>query len=182
MKLTQSQKVFVVVLCVALAGLTAERVLFAPRGVDASADDATLAPGALIAASNLNERRVPSVAAANARVAHELPARLRAVATERSLDIAAVDDPFAVPKHWLPDVPFNPIDPVEPRSLADEFVERHALKAVMAGSSGGYAMINDKALRLGDTLDGYQIVEIGTRSVILECDGVRVELSLLGSP
>ena len=51
------------------------------------------------------------------------------------------------------------------------------LTAVMAGANG-YAIINGEGMVIGDVLDGYTLVSVGRRLVVLEQDGHRIELTL----
>ncbi len=64
-----------------------------------------------------------------------------------------------------------------------DFRSRHSLRAVMnaRGDGGGVAMIDGKAVKIGDVLDGYTLVQVGARSAVFESGSLRVVLNLPGT-
>ena len=94
------------------------------------------------------------------------------------IDLASMADPFQVPAAWLPDdaggVIQELIDPI-----AETFRATHRLNAVMAHQQGGYAIVDGRRLRIGQEIDGFELIEIRVRSIVLESPPLRVELSLL---
>jgi preprotein translocase subunit SecG len=75
----------------------------------------------------------------------------------------------------------NADDPMQ-KQFAEEQTRRNAaglqLWSITASPVGACCMINDKLLHLGDKIEGFSVREIRTASVIVEQNGIKVELKL----
>lgn len=75
----------------------------------------------------------------------------------------------------------NADDPTQKQFL-EEQARRNAaglqLWSITASPSGARCMINDKLLHPGDTIEGFSVKEIRTASVIMEQNGIKVELKM----
>ena len=105
-----------------------------------------------------------------------IAARLDAVARSRGFDLGRVPDAFVPSSAWMPVEPVaggsgpgGPITTIIPIPFK--------LTAVMAGANGS-AIINGEGMVVGDVLDGYRLVAVGSRSAVLERDGHRIDLTL----
>jgi hypothetical protein len=97
-------------------------------------------------------------------------------------------DPFALPEQLSEKAREN-IDDDQPGALPDgraAEIERQAnglvLKGIMGSPRNRIAFINNKALRAGGTIEGFTVVEVRERSVLLKKDETEVELKLLSVP
>ena len=61
---------------------------------------------------------------------------------------------------------------------AREFLQRHRLTAVMRQTGGGVAIIDQKTVAVGQSLDGFRLVAVKERSAVLRRGQHRVELRL----
>ncbi len=105
-----------------------------------------------------------------------IAARLDAAARSRGFDLARVPDAFVPSSAWMPAEPVAAgSGPGGPSAML--IPVPFELTAVMAGAKG-YAIINGEGMVIGDVLDGYTLVSVGRRLVVLEQDGHRIELRL----
>lgn len=61
------------------------------------------------------------------------------------------------------------------------FRSQYTLDAVMDTGLRKCAVVNGQTVYLGDTIDGYKLLSVHTRSAVFEIDGIRVELGLARS-
>ncbi|MFN4243966.1 MAG: hypothetical protein ACK4PI_12120 [Tepidisphaerales bacterium] len=70
-----------------------------------------------------------------------------------------------------------------PRRLAAEaFATRHRLRAIVGSGSGGMVLVSDRMVRLGEGVEGWELVHIARDSATFERDGYRVTLPLSDGP
>lgn len=86
-------------------------------------------------------------------------------------------DPFAPPLAVPVRVAASAETPQSAITPAD-FAARHALSAVMSGSSGSVAVVDGVVVRVGDSVEGCDVIGIEPRRVRFSCGGRDVELSL----
>jgi hypothetical protein len=79
----------------------------------------------------------------------------------------------------------DPFAPVEERSAGpagvmtpENFRQQHELSAVMTGASNGVAMINKTPVRVGETISGYRLISVGSRSAVFQAGEQTVRLEL----
>ena len=145
----------------ASAARHAHRPEAAERPADPSADpldDAGLIPARLIAAAGINgvapektRDAFAPTAAAQAAAAAAAQKKATATAETPAADVAAA-----------------------------QFVSKHKLTGVMNAPTGGIAVIDGHAVRVGESCDTFELVSVGTRTALLKLDGVSVELQLPG--
>lgn len=85
-------------------------------------------------------------------------------------------DAFSLPAKWMSEAKAATSAPA--RDLAADFHQHHKLNAVLRGEEGGVAIIDGKALRVGQTIDGFTVRSIGQRAVSLAGEGTTVEVRL----
>ena len=174
MSLTTSHKIYASVLGVALVGFALDRTLLAPDGAAAGETTPPAATGMDTVSIMATPMPIP-VAAAPTRT---LALSFRELAARRGLKLEDISDPFTVPNHWLPDEASIPIETSTGVSPGRRYLASHQLNAVMENAQGGSAIVDGKRLRIGDELDGFRLVLIQRRSVVMEGEGVRVTLAL----
>ena len=79
-------------------------------------------------------------------------------------------DPFAKPTTNRSDA--------DARITASQFASQHRLSAVVTSNSVGVAMVNGKAVRVGEEISGYRLVRVDTRSAEFESGGDIVRLEI----
>lgn len=127
----------------------------------------------------------PAVLPATARGwgAPGVQARLRSL-QQRLPASAHRRDPFHVERTLVAAVEAPP-DTTEacPRRLAAEaFATRHRLRAIVGSGSGGMVLVSDRMVRLGEGVEGWELVHIARDSATFERDGYRVTLPLSDGP
>lgn len=174
MRLTTSHKIYASVLGVALVAFALDRAFLAPGGAEAG-ETTPDAAGDTDTVQMLPPVKLIPVAAPTTRT---LALSFRELAERRGLKLEDMSDPFTVPPHWLPDQATVRIGTSTDVSPGRRFLAAHQLNAVLANEQGGAAIIDGKRFRIGQELDGFRLVLIQRRSVVLEGEGVRVMLSL----
>jgi hypothetical protein len=104
--------------------------------------------------------------------------RLKAYATDQSPSFPTVDA-FAPPLDWLPK-PAEPIVEAEESSPTPRRDKPHnlTLNAVMLDPQDSVVAINNKPLRIGQSIEGYTLIAIGEKEVTLTSGGLLVTLHL----
>ncbi len=90
----------------------------------------------------------------------------------------AVSDAFAVSHTWLGDSTGKPEPESSQLTPPDAFERRYPLMAVITMEDDSYAVLGGFTLRIGQSLDGYQLVAIKERSVVLVSKAGRHEWML----
>lgn len=173
MMLNGRQKMGVAVLALGVVALVVDRAFVLPKSAPASDRVASVAEEGAPAAGK-EHAAPPSVETSSVQT---ITRRLEAAWSEMNLTFDAPRDLFSLSSSWGPDPDPLPTDRLAGRGDAS-FVRTHKLEAVIEDEEGRHASINDRLLRLGDSLDGYTLVEIQSESVIFEREGRRIELRL----
>ena len=177
MKLTKAQKVYVFVLVLAVVAFMVDRVLLSPPEATAEARAAArLAVAPSAAGLAAAEAQVPQAEGSVSRQV-EIARRLEALAGDRRLDPADVRDAFGPSREWL-DAGLAASGPGSGKSVSERFREAHTLTAVMASGANGYAIVDGRTLFIGQALDGFTLISVGSRSAVLQSGSARVELTL----
>jgi hypothetical protein len=171
MTLTKRQKTLMVVFFIGLAALGVDRTFLRPQGGAAAASaDPLLRP---------DERVSPL---ANVPVLQEPPgrtgvaARLDRLWSDKDADPEQGRDPFAPAAPWGQSAPSTDTKTVDEAAL---FIAGHRLTAVVIDPRASYAVVNDRALTPGQSIDGFKLVSIGKRSALFEQGGRRAVLELV---
>ena len=180
MQLTKQQKVVGVVLGLAVVACAVDRWVLGP-------DDALAVAGDSGAAGPRSPRRPaarqPRPAVATAATAPEaslgslagLATRLRYIAKNEKLDPGATRDAFRPPAAWVGTS--RAATPDEMALAARDFQNRR-LTAVMRNSGRGLAIVDQKTVAVGQSLDGFTLVTVKERSAVFRRGSQRVELRL----
>ena len=173
MSLSTKQKAYASVLAMVVIALVADR-LFLPAPGEA-AGSTSVRPGR----SDVSTSGVDTGATWASPISPQrsvLASRLDAVAKARGFDLENVPDAFEASVAWLePDGADQGVGP-GPRGTTAASLR---LNAVMAHGPAGYAIVNGKTLFIGESLNGYRLLAVYDRSVILETPAAtRVELTL----
>lgn len=180
MILTNKQKMSAVVLVVAVAALFVDRVII---GSNAST------PSRATAQTPADNSRPSQVGGGEARAdlqRHSITLkpsggnRLAAVASQQGVDPKNVHDAFAPHHAWAQPRRVGSSqaagDPVQ------QFQKTYQLIALIKEDNVGFAIVNDRTLRIGQTIDGFRLVAVGKQSAIFESgDDHRVELKLISN-
>jgi hypothetical protein len=168
--LDHRQKAFVGLFVLAVGALGADRLFLAePAPASASPPPAPLAIPA-----------VASPAPAKAILALEidrppesLPQRLRRLQPPDQAGAERLRDVFSLSASWIkPEVePVAPrIDPVE------QFRRSHRVTATLLNGQRSQAMVNGRFITLGQSVDGFRLVSVTSRSATFESDQASVTL------
>jgi hypothetical protein len=107
-----------------------------------------------------------------------LAGRLKTAIGNAPFQVDDMRDAFQPPAAWMPGASGNPLRGTI-GSAAEAFVQKHTLKAVMVGAKGYQAIIDNTCVGFGQTIDGFKLVSVGERGVVLVSeDGSRVTLEL----
>lgn len=173
MVLTKRQKVMVTVLGLGLAGLAADRLML-EDGATGPGQAQAASPGVPVAATG-NPAGSPTVELLD----NSLASRLDTLRDVMALDLSATKDAFCPSELWLSDLrPEERVVTSSDEVRVMDFGRRHQLKAIASSGTGGAAFIDEKFVRVGQVIDGFRLVKIGYRMVVLESNGVEVVLRL----
>jgi hypothetical protein len=182
MHLTKQQKIAAVFLVLAVAALVTDRFIIGHDDDDSAALVTTRTPRQPAPAAHRPAPRpakpapAPEAELACGNVA-ALADRLEATRASNAFDLDAVRDAFRPPVSMVGARKVESVD--ELQMAAKRFVERHKLGAVIRKQSGGgVAVIEDKMLSVGQSLDGFVLVAVKDRSAVLRRGNQRVELRL----
>lgn len=165
MKLTKERKIYGGLFLVALCALIGDQVFSGPSRA-AAADSEVVASAPVHTAP-------AATPVAHSAITNQLAQRLRTLDHDQALSASALSDPFKVSKIWD-----GAADgPTVNRIWA--FNQRHHLTAVMvSGARGGSAIIDGELVRLGQSLEGFKLIEVSTRSATFECNKQLARLTL----
>jgi len=187
-KLTKQQRVAVGVLVVAVGALAADQVL---SGGGASPAGAST-PGPTMKMPSLSGE-TSKVDAATAK--HALAGLAKMLQRHDTHDLAEIPDAFQPSQAWqrvlqppveAPDVaaPKAAAKPATPSgpSAAQRFGQAHRLMSIIRDEAGdGYALVDNRMMRIGRVVDGFTLVELTERTAVFESDEHgRVALKLAG--
>ena len=179
MKMTRKGKVCAIVLGLAGFAVTCDQLFFFPAAGPATAQAASSAVVNEPAAST--PMPVPAspaaVAGGSGQPTPAIAGRLQGLAVAHRLNLSEVDDAFDPPATWKQQ---EQTIRVLKRSQvrANDFRQSHQLTAVLTAGKRGLAVLGGKPVRIGQTIDGFTLVDVAKRSAVFEAEGVRVELSL----
>lgn len=175
MQLSKERKIFVGVLLLALGALFVDRVVIGSDVTEpqrasagqASAPARTGEPPAAASVANTPQSppQGPSIAD-----------RLREVTQARGSARGDVRDALAPSKAWADELGLGQSDTTVQQEIP--FQDRHHLVAAVVIDGDRYVIIDDQTLGLGNTLDGYTLVDVNERTAVLESNGHRVELEI----
>ena len=197
MQLTTQQKIYAAVLALAVAAFAFDRwVLGPPDGADDYAAPSASSPrkpaprrpaprpvaGKEAGPGASPGQSAPAQGAAVQASASALAVRLQNVAQARpvKLNLDQVNDAFRPSQSWVGAPPPPPARPVQTRDAAAEFKEkyRNKLTTIMKQGVGGVAVIDNVAVAVGQSIDGFRLVAVKDRSAILRRGDQKVELRL----
>jgi hypothetical protein len=173
MTLTRQRKIYLTILALGLIALGIDRFFLLPARSEARPARPTASPG-LPADPAPDVPRDPEVNTTSLAA----PARITIADRLEELAEAHGYDPTTLPNAFEPSPTWFEVEAAPRVSTASRFLQAHTLNAVMAGEGDGYAIINGKSLFIGHVIDGFMLVEVRQRSVVLESQGIRVELTL----
>jgi len=170
MVLDKKRKVLAAVLGAAVAVLIADRLL----GVIPMGDGADEAHSADAALQQADPPRRPARTGPAPTLAHRIEQVVQAGETP-TLDVR---DAFRTPPCWNARAsdPLSEADPVDVRARA--FLQAHRLRATSVGLEGRVALVDDRCLATGQTLDGWRLLEVGSDFAAFASDDLRVTLRL----
>jgi hypothetical protein len=105
-----------------------------------------------------------------------LATRLGSIARRDSLDADTVRDAFRPPASWVGAT--RTATPDEMAVAAREFQNRRLTAVIMKGSGRGVAIVDQRMVGVGQTLDGFVLVTVKERSAVFRRGTQRVELRL----
>ena len=159
MKLTKERKIYAGLFVVAACVFVGDQIFSGPKEAAASTDQAVVAT-----ARPPHAAPPASTASTHSRITNQLAQRLRTLDHDQALSATALSDPFKLSKAWD-----NGSD-----ALADgrawSFNQKHHLTAVMVSGGRGTAIIDGQLVRLGQSIDGFKLVEVSTKSAVFECN------------
>ncbi len=179
MALSKTQKVLMGLCAIGVAAVLMDRLratpaVPGPQGALASAVGIDAVPPAGTPAA------VPADTpdAVGDRPGDALAGRLKAATANTPFRADDMRDAFQPPADWMPASSKPPVKGTV-GSAAEAFMQKHTLKAVMVGAKGYQAIIDNTCVGFGQTIDGFKLVSVGERGVVLVSeDGSRVTLEL----
>jgi len=171
MALARRQQAFVAVFLLGLVGLVVDRVFLRPQGGPGTAA-ADSSDTYAVPFSPVKDAPSPSAEAQGPSVAE----RLDRVWPDREPNAVEARNPFSLTPLWLRSVGTGPAAGPD---AAEVFAQAHPLVAVVMDGRQSYALVNDRVLTLGEQIDGFTLVSVGSKSAVFERRGERIVLELL---
>jgi hypothetical protein len=173
MILNARQKVGVAVLAVSVTALVMDRAFILPKSAPASEQRVSSDRGAVQTTGRQGVAPAPLEESTTVAVAR----KLEAAWSDNDLSLESPRDLFSLPGSWSGD-PGPEITDYSLGRAAVNFIATHKLGAVIVDEEGKRASIDDRLFRVGERLDGWELVIIDSESVIFEREGERIELRL----
>ena len=177
--LTKKRKIYIAALAIAGVAWIVDRGIATPSAAGPATAEASIAvPAAERDATPVAFDATPPCDAGTVSVSQQLSS----LAQASGVDATPGVDVFRPSADWLADAvtaakpPAESLDTARPEKL---FAEQHHLTGVMVADQQHLIIVNGKALRIGQVIDGFRLVEIGDRSAVFENDAqVRVTLPM----
>jgi hypothetical protein len=167
MKLTKERKIYAGLFVLAACAFAGDQLFSGPKEAAASVDAAVVATAqAAPAAAGATK---PNPHSANTT---QLAQRLRALDHEEALSASALSDPFKLSKTW------DGAALAQGDGSISSFIQRHRLTAVMVSGVRGSAIIDGELVRVGQSLEGFKLVEVSTKSAMFERNKQIARLTL----
>lgn len=168
MKLTKRSTILLAVFFLGLVALAADRTILRPQG----------GPRAASASAPRTTERPPDNVPVKKKEPLEsnVAERLNSLRSGKESDFEQVRDPFALPGTWLPtpDVPEQQVPDV-----VAHFIRTHKLTAIVVNGQVAHALVNDRFLIPGESLDGFTLISIENHSVVFRQQGHQAVLELI---
>lgn len=180
MNLTRQQKVLLGVLGVGAGALAVDRFWLSESQSGPQSASAEVVTMSETRASSTRELDAWLADADDTLVTFTFIDRLDALVEARATG-ASRRDAFTPPTGWLDEQGTDAGgSDAEQQSVAQQFRAAHRLDAVMMDHQGGVAVIDGRAVRVGQHLDGYKLVEVQQKQVLFDApvDNLRVALPL----
>jgi hypothetical protein len=184
MKLSKSKLISLAALGLAVAALLVDRLALGPDGAPPkSAEAATAARPAATSTPSATPASAAAPAAPGAAPVR-LADRLKALAAAPNLDPLHARDAFMPPESWLAQSRAPETAASAPAAdPAEKFIREHKLTSVLMAGDGGIAMVNSKALRVGQEVDGFKLVRLEPGSAVFRGgDDAEVKLKTVVEP
>ena len=168
MKVNTQQKVIISIFVLALVGLLCDRAFLLPKQVSAKAtEDGDVPDSRLIFALD-----------SLAEVSEEdwgIKQRLNEHLPSDTLDVNQLRDAFTLPSDWLASG-----RSAHAKSVGEgkDFKKEYPLQAIMFQDEVKAVFMNDKVVRVGDTVDGYELVALSETTAVFSMNGTLIELLL----
>lgn len=179
MTLTKERKALMAVLGLGLIAVAANRLVIGSEATSPSVAVASpipdLSPGVLPPLEVVTTGPPVESVSTNEPT---LSDRLEEVVREQGLGLWDAADAFRPSTDWLADGQSQAGPHRRQLSPADAFKQKHLLEAVMATGGGGRAVVDGRTLRIGQHLDGFELISVNQRSAVFESNGTRVKLTL----
>lgn len=181
MKLRRREIIGVAVLLLALVGYACDRLLFEPRAAIAATDAPDGTGAAELPGAGKKSSPTDNPADSLERLDRFLAETAEPGLSDAVDSIALVPDVFDT--HRAPNRTAAPSAAVEtvnsPRENAEKFRAEHRLTAVILGPRP-LALVGDTALRVGQSVDGFQLKSIQATFAVFVSDGIEVVLQVPG--
>lgn len=168
MNLTKRNKTLLGVFFIGLIALAADRTILRPQGGPGAASAAAESGDAGLLSSNVPVLQTQPGEAG-------LAGRLDGLWSQKEPEFERIRNPFALPPSWF-ETPGAPGERLT--DAAARFIRTHPLAAVVVNGEQSYALVDDKFLVPGQTVDGFTLLSVGGRSAIFEREGEQAILEL----
>ncbi len=170
MNITGRQKKLLTILLMGLVSLVVDRTILRPQGGPGAASAEALHP---------SDQSVPladNIPVLEGERKQGMAERLNTIWPAAGTDFTQMRDPFSLPASWSDNGDGSG------RAGADAaatFLGTHKLTAVVIDGRESYAVLDDRFLVPGQSVDGFVLVSVGDRSAVFERDGRQITLELL---
>ncbi|HWA49613.1 MAG TPA: hypothetical protein VG742_15175 [Dongiaceae bacterium] len=180
MKVTPQQKILAAVLVVGAIALSADRLLFLNSSASAdttpAASEYALPAATPTAAVSAGARlspapQLPAAPAPAASIAQRLRDAAKAAPTTGG-------DAFAFGECWRQAEPAAAAPDNSGTLAAEQFKTTHHLTGVLTGNGRPVAMIDGRIVPVGQSIDGYRLVDVSHRSATFELGQTQVTLPM----
>lgn len=172
MTLTRQQKVLVTILALGVGAMLIDRLVLSSGATGPSPAAAHAVRSAATGAGDvslIDEAQALAALIAADRNDDDVADRLAEYARQHGLDVSSMRDGFEPSPTWVAPAAAAQTGPDRPAAMPQDherFVRSHKLVAVMGSGPGAVAVIDGRALRVGQIIDGYRLIEVRERTAI----------------
>ena len=170
MDITGRQKKLLTILLMGLVSLVLDRTILRPQGGPGAASAEVLHP---------SDQSVPftdNIPVLEEERKQGMAERLNAIWPAAGTDLTQMRDPFSLPASWPDNGGGSGIGVPD---AAATFLGAHELTAVVIDGRESYAVLDDRFLVPGQSVDGFMLVSVGERSAVFERNGGQITLELV---
>ncbi len=170
MKLSKKYTAYATILGLAVTAYGIDCAFFGPKPAEAVAVAAD-EPVGVSASDTVAPAAEPHIAPAPG-----VADQLRTLSGNGNIELPKLRNAFSPSSKWIAEK--QPEAALPREQFAESFRHAHRVVAIMTDKKGARAIVDDRLLRVGQSIDGFQLTSVDHRSACFSGHGVQVILSV----